>query len=417
LSALRYNGTVARASRFLIFVFNRVLEASMKLVRRSLGMVAMTLALGSFPLSFGCTEDEAPPASPSARAAQDKAFADAARLTVRGYATVGRATHDEVVRLAKLLEKAVEDFIKAPSPELLAGAKSSWRAARDAYSRAEAYRFTGGPFEEDVALAARVETAPVDVTLLEGPTLEAGGILDELMNVPDVTGDAVRDAARGKNVQLGWHALEGMLYGAAVTSGGPPRPHTDFVNAGPNERNARRGKLMAKLARILIEDLDLAANQWDQDRTDSFAQKLARGSLDVAFKTALVGAADFAANEMAGRKLSVLNGAPEISDASDSTRSDLGGNALGLEGLFFAREGRVTAPSFLDLVRRDDPALADALIAAIAASRASVERCPAVLAEATVDPQKRQAAEESRAAHLAVSARIRDVLRHYALEN
>jgi putative iron-regulated protein len=323
--------------------------------------------------------------------------------------------HDEAVRLAKLMEKAVEDFIKAPSPELLAGAKTAWRAARDAYSRAEAYRFTGGPLDSDRELATRVEVAPVDVTLLEGPTPFAGGILDDLMNVPDVTGDAVRDAARGKNVQLGWHALEGMLYGAAVTTGGPPRPHTDFVNGGPNERNARRGRLMAKLARILIEDLDLVANQWDQDRTGSFAQKLTRGPLDVAFKTALGGAAEFVRKEMAERKLGVLGGAPEISDASDSTRTDLSGNALGIEGLFFAREGRVTAPSFLDLVRRDDPKLADALTAALAESRTSIERCPPVLGEASGDPQKRRAAESSRDAQLAVAARIDDVLQHYKL--
>jgi putative iron-regulated protein len=385
------------------------------LLFKSLSASSFLIASLSFSV-IGCDEEGPAPAAPDARAAQDKAFAEAARATVRGYAKVGRATHDEAVRLAKLMEKAIEDFIKAPSPELLAGAKAAWRAARDAYSRAEAFRFTGGPLDQDPALATRVEVAPVDVSLLEGPTLEAGGILDDLMNVPEVTGDAVRDAARGKNVQLGWHAIEGMLYGAAVTSGGSPRPHTDFLNGGPNERNARRGRLVAKLARVLIEDLDLVANQWDQDRTDSFAQKLTRGPLDVAFKTALGGVAEFSRKEMAERKLGgVLAGAAEISDASNSTRADLTGNALGIEGLLFAREGRVTAPSFLDLVRRDDPKLAAAAAAAIASSRSSIDRCPPVLAEANGDPQKRQATESSREAQLAIAARLDDVLRYYQL--
>ncbi|HVH47446.1 MAG TPA: imelysin family protein [Labilithrix sp.] len=367
--------------------------------------------------SAGCIEEViVEPSAPEARAKDDKAFAEAARATVRGYGKVGRATHDEAVRLCKLMEKAIEDFIKAPSPELLANAKVAWRTARDAYSRAEAFRFTGSPLDEDIALATQVEIAPVDVTLLEGPTLEAGGILDDLMHVPDVTGDAVRDAARGKNVQLGWHAIEGMLYGAAVTSGGPPRPHTDFVNDGPAHRNARRGRLVAKLARILIEDLEIVANQWDPDRTDSFAQKLVRGPLDEGFRRALRGVARFAREEMVGRKLGgVLAGAPEISDASDSTRADLASNALGIEGLLFAREGRVTEASFIDLVRRDDPALADALVSAIAASRASIEACPATLAEVGSDPQKRSTAERSRDAQLAIAARIDDVIRHYGL--
>ncbi|MBX3219676.1 MAG: hypothetical protein KF795_04085 [Labilithrix sp.] len=365
----------------------------------------------------GCGEDTPAPAAPDARAAGDAAFKEAAHATLRGWAKIGRTVHDETVRLCKLLEKAIEDFIKAPSPELLEGAKIAWRAARDAYSRAEAFRFTGGPLDEDAALAARIEVAPADVTLLEGPTLEAGGILDELMTVPDVTGDAVRDAARGKNVPLGWHAIEGMLYGAAVTSGGAPRSHTDFVSATPEERNARRGRLVAKLARILIEDLVIVANQWDADRTESFAQKLVRGSLDEGFRRALRGVADVSQKEMAERKLGgVLAGAPEVSDASDSTRADLAGNALGVEGLLFAREGRVTAPSFIELVRRDDPKLADALAASIAEARASIDRCPPVLAEVASDPGKRLAAESARDAQLALAARVGEVLHHYTLD-
>lgn len=407
-----YTELIPPARDFLISIFIKVLDLEMKAVS------LLCSALACFALgAFGCGDDVVLQSSPApdARAAKSAAFAKSARATVRGYTDVGRAMHDEAVRLAKLMEKAVEDFIKAPSPELLANAKVAWRTARDAYSRAESLRFTGGLLDTDPTLAAHIETAPVDVTLLEGPTLEAGGILDGLMLVPDVTGDAVRDAARGQNVQLGWHALEGMLYGAAVLSNGPPRPHTDFLNGGPNERNARRGKLMAKLARILIEDLELVANDWDPDRTNSFAQKLATGTLDDGFKRALGGAATFARNEMVERKLGVLAGKPEVSDASDSTRADLASNVLGLEGMLNAREGRVTAPSFIELVRADDTSLADGLTGAIASARASVDACPSVLAEVGADAQKRQAAERSRDAQLAIATKLDDVLRHYGL--
>lgn len=385
-------------------------------MKRSALLLSLALSVAISP-ALGCGDDDPPAAvTPSARAAESAAFSTSARETLRGYTKVGRAMHDEAVRLAKLMEWHIETFIKAPSPELLEEAKLGWRTARDAYGRAEAFRFTGGPLDTDTALYAQIETAPVDVTLLEGATLEAGGILDELMLVPDVTGEAVRDAARGKDVRLGWHAVEGMLYGAAVTSGGPPRTHTDFVNGGPNERNARRGRLVSKLARILIEDLDFVANQWDPDRTDSFAQKLALGSLDHGFERALGGAASFTRKEMAERKLrSVLDGAPEISDASNTTRADLAANVLGIEGLFFAREGRVTAPSFIDLVRKDAPALADALASAIATARSSVDACPLSLAEIGSDPQKRIAAERSRDAQLAIAERVDDIVRHYGL--
>ena len=358
----------------------------------------------------GCDDDG--PATPEVRAALDPTFAEAAHATMKGYAKVGRAMHEETVRLCKLMEKAIEDFIKAPSPELLANAKVAWRAARDAYSRAEAFRFTGGPLDEDATLATRVEIAPVDVTRLEGESLAAGGILDDLMRVPEVTGDAVRDAARGRDVQLGWHAIEGMLYGAAVLSGGPPRSHTDFIDDGAgSDCNARRGRLLAKLARILIEDLVLVANQWDADRTDSFAQKLVRGPLDDGFQRALHGVAEFSRKEMAERKLGgVLTGAPEVSDASDSTRADLAGNALGIEGLLFAREGRVTAPSFIDLVRRDDAELADAVVASIAEARASIRS----LSAGAGGGRRRSAEAEGRRGRTQGAARDRSATRRRA---
>ena len=255
------------------------------------------------------------------------------------------------------------------------------------------------------------------MTRLEGATLAAGGILDDLMSVPEVTGDAVRDAARGRDVQLGWHAIEGMLYGAAVLSGGPPRSHTDFIDDGTgSDCNARRGRLLAKLARILIEDLVLVANQWDADRTDSFAQKLVRARSTTAFNVRSTASRSSRARRWpSGSSAASSRARRRCPDASDSTRADLIGNALGIEGLLFAREGRVTAPSFIDLVRRDDADLADAIVASIAEARASIDRCPPALAEVAADPQKRKDAEAARKAQLAIAAQVDGVLRHYAL--
>lgn len=388
----------------------------MKLPRiATLLLIVLSVALAAS--SSGCSEEETTTSqSPDARAAIDAEFAEVARATLRGYAKVGRAVHDETVRLCKLLEKAIEDFIKAPSPELLADAKIAWRTARDAYSRAEAFRFTGSLLDEDAELATRIDASPADVTHLEGSTLEAGGILDGLMDVPDVTGEAVRDAARGKDVRLGWHAIEGMLYGAGVPRGEPSRPHTDFVYQDLNERNARRGRLLAKLARILIEDVELVANQWDADRTNSFAQKLVRGPLDDAFGRALRGVTTFVRREMVERKLDgALSGATEISEASGSTQADLVANALGVEGLLFAREGRVTAPSFIDLVRRDAPLLADDVASALASAKAAIDACPPALAESVSDPAQRKTIESARDIQLTLAAQIEELVRHFAV--
>jgi len=381
---------------------------------RLLAPATLFLAVSVLP---ACVNEEI--ANPDGRAKEDAAFASSARLTVESYGAVGRSLHDEAVRLTQLMEKAIEDFIKAPSPELLDNAKKAWRTARDAYSRAEALRFTGGPFEQDEALAKRVEIAPVDVTLLEGTTLEAGGILDALMSAPDVTEATVLDAVRtsGKDdIRLGWHAIEGLLYGAAVTSGGPPRPHTDFVNDGPASRNFRRGRLVSKTARILILDLEIVANQWDPERTNSFAKKTVTGSLDKAFARLIGGLSDFARKEIAERKLGgVLSGAAEISDASDSTRSDLIENTKGIETVLLANDGRVSGASFLDLLRKDDSARADRLSSAVANAKTKAEACPPLGEVSKGDAAKRAAVEQARDAQINLANALDDVREYYGV--
>jgi putative iron-regulated protein len=375
---------------------------------RSLAWLAACVTLGI----AGCSSDEAP-AQPDARAAEDTSFRDAARVTLRGYAKVGRTNYDESVRLAKLMEKAIEDLTKAPSQQLLDGARTAWRTARDAYGRAEAFRFAGGPLDEDPALLARIEQAPVDLRLLEGGP-EGGGLIDMFAVNTDVTSYAIIAAARERSVPMGWHAIEAMLWDADAHTGAP-RAFGDFDAREPTSKSARRGRLTAKLARILIEDLDVAANQWDAARTNSFAQRLVNGSLDRGFASALGGAASFAREEVVARKINpVLAGSAEISDASDSTRDDISANLRGIESLLVGRAGRVSEPSFVDRVRADHPERGAALLASLEGAIAAADKCPP-LGGAAVDPSKRAALEATRDAQLTVAARLEEILALYGL--
>jgi putative iron-regulated protein len=319
---------------------------------------------------LGCSAAEGPRA-PDARAAEDAQFAQTSRDTVKGYAKVGRAVHDEAVTRAKLMEKAIEDFTKAPSPENLELAKAEWRKARDAYARALAFRFAGSPFDTDAALAKRIDDPSADYAALDALVLDHTAL-------PDVTAPALLTVARERGVALGWHAIAAVLarpatdFDAVVTAGGDDAPPGAALTDG-----ARRGKLAAKIARILIEDLDLVAFQWDAQRTNSFAQKLVNGSLDEAFRRSLGSASRAVREPWAG-----------------ATCEDLAATVKGTEALLLAREGRVTAPSFVDLVRRDDGALADTVSAAV---------------------QDAQAAPCAAGSQQALAARIDEILRHYAL--
>src|SRR5688572_28975333 len=85
------------------------------------------LVLASSLSGVACGSEEGQTTSaPDARAAEDAAFADAARGTLTGYAKVGRASYDESVRLAKLMEKSIEDITKGPTQERLDAARVAW---------------------------------------------------------------------------------------------------------------------------------------------------------------------------------------------------------------------------------------------------------------------------------------------------
>lgn len=317
------------------------------------------------------------PVSPDARAAEDAEFAAASRETVKGYAKVGRAVFDEAVTRAKLMEKAIEDFTKATTPENLDLARAEWRTARDAYARALAFRFAGSPLDTDAALAKRIDDPSASYDALDALVVDHTAL-------PEVTAPALLTVARERNVALGWHAIAAILarpptdFDAVTGTAGDDLPPGAALTDG-----ARRGRLAAKIARILIEDLDLVAFQWDAQRTNSFAQKLVRAPLDEAFRSALGSAARAVREPWPG-----------------ATCADLGESVKGTEALLFAREGYVSAFSFVDLVRRDDAALSDSVGAAVAAARASAGACTDGV---PTDAQR------------ALGAKIDEILRHYAL--
>jgi hypothetical protein len=322
-----------------------------------------------------CSADGA--VSPDARAAEDADFASVSRETVKGYTKVGRAVHDEAVTRAKLMEKAIEDFTKVPTPENQVLARAEWRKARDAYARALAFRFAGSPFDTDPSLAKRIDDPSATY-----PALDA--LVVDRVALPDVTAPLLLTVARERSVALGWHAIAAILARPATDFDAVTGPTGDDVPPGAAITDgARRGRLAAKIARILIEDLDLVAFQWDAQRTDSFAQKLVKGSLDDAFRRSLGSAARAAREPWSG-----------------ASCADLAASVKGTEALLFAREGRVAAPSFVDLVRRDDGALADAVAGSVRDADAATTRCTG---DTPTDAQR------------ALAARIDEILRHYAL--
>lgn len=358
----------------------------------SLDRGELTAAIHRFVLAAclvvtsACSEADAPPRNPDARAAADPSFDESARLTVSGYARRGRTAHDEALLRAKLMEKAIEDFMKVATPEAHDHAKAAWRAARDTFVRAEAFRFSGGPLDTRADLAAQVDAWPVDASALEALVTDEAAL-------PQITAPALLERARMSPFPMGFRAIEVILWGTADA----PRAVAEFVPPEGAAAPTRRGLLAAKLSRILIESLEVIANGWDSQRQGSFAQTLVQGPLDDAFRRALGGAATLARDEIVGRKL------PQLADPNARTTAcaDVAASAAGLELLLAGHDPKTPAPSWVDLARGDGDALGADTSAALARARAAAADCAA--------------ADELRAAHLALADRVELLIRHYGL--
>ena len=68
---------------------------------------------------------------------------------LRHYGALVSAAYEDTLATAIDLQSAVRAFIAKPTAVGLAAARKLWLAAREWYGQTEAFRFYGGPFDDD----------------------------------------------------------------------------------------------------------------------------------------------------------------------------------------------------------------------------------------------------------------------------
>ena len=104
--------------------------------KRTLTTSLLALAAAGGLLLAGCSSD-------------DGASEDLRGEVVQTYADGVHASYLASLTSAQAMDQAIDAFLAAPSEETLAAAKQAWLAARDDYSPTEAFRFYGGPIDDD----------------------------------------------------------------------------------------------------------------------------------------------------------------------------------------------------------------------------------------------------------------------------
>lgn len=297
---------------------------------------------------------------------------------VRHHAALVHASYTDTLASAQALRRAVDAFIQAPSAATLEAARQSWLAARELYGQTEAYRFYGGPIDDERGPEGRLNAWPMDESYVDSVQGKPGaGLVNnrkQPLNKQALAGLNERDGE--ENIATGWHAIEFMLWGQDLSDTGPGnRSFEDFVD-GKAPNADRRRRYLGLVAELLVDDLGRLVRAWAPGAAGNYRARFERGGRE-SLRKMLVGIGSLSRGELAGERLEVALASQEQEDEhscfSDNTHRDAVANARGIQNVWLGQWRRadgsvLQGPSPRDLVAARDAALASQLTQQIAQS-------------------------------------------------
>lgn len=297
------------------------------------------------------------------------------------YASLVYANYEDTLNSTRAMQSAIHAFLANPTPTTQKAARDAWRAAREFYGQTEAFRFYGGPIDDENGPEGRINAWPMDESFVDGvegnPT--AGLINDRAFAITKEAIAGQNERGGEENVASGYHAIEFLLWGQDRSETGPgARPHTDYTTAANADRRGRYLKLATEL---LIDDLAGLVEAWRPGKPRNYRARFERGGKE-SLRKIFVGLGSLSRGELAGERLEVALNSQDQEDEhscfSDNTHRDAVTDALGIENVWLGRYRRadggvMQGPSPRDLVAAANAAVAARASRQIARSVAAAE--------------------------------------------
>lgn len=297
-------------------------------------------------------------------------LADEKEAFVATYADLVLAGYEDSYSKAVELKNAIDAFVAAPSEAGFTAAKQAWLDAREPYGQTEAFRFSGGPIDDNDGPEGALNAWPLDEHYVDYVSTDANsGIINDLTNHPNITGaylETLNEEGGEANISVGYHAIEFLLWGQDLSaSSAGTRPYTDYLTTGGTADNQdRRGDYLVACAELLVGHLADLVAEWEAGgayRTTFLAK-----DKDVAITEILTGIGTLSKSELAGERMFVAldnqDQEDEHSCFSDNTDRDIVTNAMGIhniiQGSYTRTNGSsVTGTSLIDLVTASNETL------------------------------------------------------------
>ena len=322
-------------------------------------------------------------AQPATMQQQQQPQAVTAGAVAAQYAALVHANYEDTLAAARTMQAAIQAFTAKPSGEALAEARKQWLAAREFSGQTEAFRFYGGPIDNDNGPEGRINAWPMDesfVDSVEGKP-NAGLVNNRKFSITKKNLAAQNERGGEENIATGWHAIEFFLWGQDLSETGPgDRSFEDFVD-GKKPNADRRRQYLNVVTELLIDDLGTLVKAWAPDAKANYRAKFVKGGQESVRKI-FVGLGSLSRGELAGERLEVALNSQDLEDEhscfSDNTPRDAVTNAKGIQNVWLGEYKRadgsvVKGASLRDLVAAKDAALADKTTQQIAASVAAAE--------------------------------------------
>lgn len=328
-----------------------------------------------------------------AGATQAQTAATTASVTAH-YATLVHANYSDTLTAAKSMQDAIKAFTASPSQANLDSARKAWLAAREFYGQTEAFRFYGGPIDDDNGPEGQINAWPMDesyVDYIDG-NKTAGLVNARKQPITKKALAAQNEKGGEENVATGWHAIEFLLWGQDLSETGPGnRSFEDFVD-GKAPNADRRRQYLNVVTELLIDDLNGLVKAWAPGAKNNYRAKFEKGGNE-SLRKMFVAMGSLSRGELAGERLEVALASQDQEDEhscfSDNTHRDAVTNAKGIENVWLGRFVRadgstLQGPSLRDLVAAKDAALADKTTKQLRTSVQAAEAIPAPFDRAIV---------------------------------
>lgn len=280
-------------------------------------------------------------AVPAAQAKKTKDFKNEQVTTfLENYSNLVLKNYDLTLTSARDMQSAVNTFLNEPTEATLEAAKKAWIAARQQYSKTEAYRFYGGPIDaaetgpEGLINAWPLDEAYIDYVKGNPKT----GIINMKDKYPTITKElliSLNEKDGEVNIATGYHAIEFLLWGQDLSKDSAGKRGVEDYLAAKNENAERRKTYLKLTVELLIDHLSTVKSEWENGK---YLAVLKKEDPKTVVQKIMMGLTTLSFDEMSGERMTVAfekNDQENEQDCfSDNSLNDLAANQEGIIEVF-----------------------------------------------------------------------------------